>query len=449
MTSNTVCPEKINWIHHITILRELFSQEFLITLAEKHGFSLRKRKINPYHFVALCVVFSHDTGIKSLSELCTRFYHLTGIDITTEGLNQRFNQNAVAFLKELFEYMFKHQRETSMKSIENLPFKRIRILDSTGFHTPTKKKELGYKGCGHPGVKIQLEYELMEGRFLHLDIRDGKENDAKYGTELNETIQPGDLLLRDLGYCSMNQLQSIHQLGGFYVSKLIHYAHIYLNNDRHAQKLYASDFLDQLKPGETLELTNVYVFEAKLFQPRLILYRLTEKQEREREALRNTREKKMKEHGKNRQKHPIYAYITNTDSEAVPAEKVYSLYSLRWQIEIMFKTWKSTFRINQLNKIKRERLDCHLYGALMGILISSSIMFKMRMLIYQKEHKSISEFKVMAILKTSLENLYHYLFKTNGEIQMFFEGLYYLIKKNGSKSKRREKSRPFEILTSL
>ncbi|EME8127427.1 transposase [Enterococcus faecium] len=34
----------------------------------------------------------------------------------------------------------------------------------------------------------------------------------------------------------------------------------------------------------------------------------------------------------------------------VKTNQVHSLYSLRWQIELLFKTWKSTFNINQIKK---------------------------------------------------------------------------------------------------
>jgi len=65
-------------------------------------------------------------------------------------------------------------------------------------------------------------------------------------------------------------------------------------------------------------------------------------------------------------------YITNTSLEEVPTNYVHSLYSLRWQSEILFKMWKSFFEIDECKNIKRERLECDLYDyRLLSVTVSS------------------------------------------------------------------------------
>ena len=68
-------------------------------------------------------------------------------------------------------------------------------------------------------------------------------------------------------------------------------------------------------------------------------------------------------------------------------KQVHELYSLRWQIEIVFKTWKSLFDIDYCRTVKQERIECHLYGKLIAIFLCSSTMFKMRQLLLQKKQK--------------------------------------------------------------
>ena len=78
-------------------------------------------------------------------------------------------------------------------------------------------------------------------------------------------------------------------------------------------------------------------------------------------------------------------YISNLPAEEVPTGHIHDLYSLRWQIELLFKTWKAFFKIDHCNEIKRERLECHLYGQLIGILLCASTMFQMRQLLLDKK----------------------------------------------------------------
>ncbi len=82
-------------------------------------------------------------------------------------------------------------------------------------------------------------------------------------------------------------------------------------------------------------------------------------------------------------------------------EQIHDFYSLRWQIEIIFKTWKSLFQIHHWQTIKKERLECHVYGRLIAIFICSSTMFKMRKLLLQKNKRELSEYKAIGMIQAS------------------------------------------------
>ncbi|EEM86219.1 Transposase for insertion sequence element IS231B [Bacillus thuringiensis serovar pulsiensis BGSC 4CC1] len=67
--------------------------------------------------------------------------------------------------------------------------------------------------------------------------------------------------------------------------------------------------------------------------------------------------------------------------------------------QILFKTWKSFFHIHHCKKIKRERLECHLYGQLIAILLCSSTMFQMWQLLLMKKKRELSEYKAIYMMK--------------------------------------------------
>lgn len=142
----------------------------------------------------------------------------------------------------------------------------------------------------------------------------------------------------------------------------------------------------------------------------------------------------------------INVYMTNTSTDIVPMGQVHDWYSLRWQIEILFKTWKSFFHIHHCKKIKRERLECHLYGQLIAILLCSSTMFQMRQLLLMKKKRELSEYKAIYMIKDYFLLIHQATQKDNQELSKIFIRLFNLLQQNGRKSHRYEKKTVFDIL---
>ncbi len=66
-------------------------------------------------------------------------------------------------------------------------------------------------------------------------------------------------------------------------------------------------------------------------------------------------------------------YITNVAQEVLSAKVVRIVYGLRWQVELMFKNWKSLLNIHILKGTRPERIKCILYGRLMTITMMTLI----------------------------------------------------------------------------
>ncbi len=143
----------------------------------------------------------------------------------------------------------------------------------------------------------------------------------------------------------------------------------------------------------------------------------------------------------------INIYITNIAWEIVPKEHVHDLYSLRWQVEIVFKTWKSFFQIDRCKDVKRERLECHLYGQLIAILICSSTLFRMRELLLKEKQVELSEYKAFYMIQTYFPLFHQAIQQENTQAYAkILLRLFHLLKKNGRKSHRYEKKTVFDIL---
>ncbi|MBM4763085.1 IS4 family transposase [Bacillus sp. B15-48] len=431
-------------------LGRIFSSNFLDELAKTHKFKQRKGKLEPLDFVSLCSFFNEGSGIKSLSRLCALLTAQRKVSLSTEGLNQRFNKNAVNMMKEIFRHLFSRQiLKNKISELDAMGFSRIRILDSSSFEIPTMY-EGDYLGCtkNKSGVKLQLEYELLTGSFLHLEVQNGRNSDQKYGPTLLKTIKKNDLIIRDLGYFNVEELYQIGQKDAYYLTRLKPPTTLFTKEDGSYIKLNLAEVMDEMEEGEIREIVDIYVTAKKHHIPRLILYKLTPEQIKKREKKREKTEKKrgVKLSHPTKRLYKLNMFITNIPCQSVPKEEIHLFYSLRWQIEILFKTWKSLFQIHKVKKMKMERFECHLYGTLISLLISSTIAFQAREYLLRKKKRETSEYKSISIIMEFIPTLFEAIIFSPTSILDILNRIYSQIEKNGKKSHRKKKLTVFDIM---
>lgn len=195
-----------------------------------------------------------------------------------------------------------------------------------------------------------------------------------------------------------------------------------------------------------MELPEVYCGRDRLLGARLIIHRLTDSDFRKREAqIDRLAQKRKPLSEKSKQLKRLTVYITNCP-QVVKTSHIHSLYSLRWQIELLFKAWKSTFHMNQVKKINIHRLNCHFYGQLIAILLTSTVMFRMRLVLYEKFRKELSEQKALAILKKQLPSIYLKANSSLKQLQELMIHLFDFFKRYGLKSVRQKKPTSMKII---
>ncbi|WP_259383948.1 IS4 family transposase [Bacillus thuringiensis] len=406
---------------------QLFAQEIqsflspntLRDLARDVGFVQRTSKYQAKDLVALCVWVNQNVAMTSLTQLSSCLEASTEVLISPEGLNQRFNKAAVQLLQHLLAELLSKKLAASMpiSSPYTSVFKRIRILDSTAFQLPDVFSSVypGAGGCSHTaGIKIQLEYDLLSGQFLHNYISRIKSNTRIYQKNLTPDYFQDGRIKKGTEYIQIDM----------------------------------EVLMNSLQPGQTYEISDAYVGMTDKVPTRVIVHRLTDEQQQKRLRDQAIREKKkgMKYSPRSKRLSGINVYMTNASTNIVPMGQVHDRYSLRWQIEILFKTWKSFFHIHHCKKIKRERLECHLYGQLIAILLCSSTMFQMRQLLLMKKKRELSEYKAIYMIKDYFFLLFQSIQKDTQELSKVLLRLFNLLQQNGRKSHRYEKKTVFDIL---
>lgn len=445
------------------VIKELFSEEEINNMAYDLGFLKREGKVTPVEFLNLCVFSCDEICTTPLSNLCSKFEQSTGSSISTQGLNERFNEYAVDFFKNFLNELVKRQIHFN-KNKKIYHFNRIRIADATGFKLPIEYIDQ-YPGPGSEkkpmsSMKIQLEFDLLSGNFLNYDIFSGTSNDTLYLDTLSKTIEKGDLCLRDLGYYKLSDLASVAAKGAYYVSRLKSYSTIYckdykISNEKKLvrseqneyRRIYIDQILDTMIPGEIIDLGDVLIGNTQKLKCRLIITKLTEEQKQKRiKNLEESIEKKRIKDSYSTQKFlDISAYITNVPSEILESEQIHEMYTLRWQIELMFKVWKSVFKINKTKKVKIERFHCALYAKLITIVLSNMILASAKESL-RNDNIVLSEYKGFSLIKDYLERLKICIYKGQNSISRLLSKIIVVLSSKGKKSKKKGKKMSAKIV---
>lgn len=449
-------------------LTQLFDAEEIQALARETNFSIRKSKFGGHELLA-CAFFSQSLASESLLVIAAHLGQYLHLSITPQALHERFDATAVQFLEAFFHQLLREEIMTSDCPFLNdhTFFKRIRIADATTFYLDPRFRATfpGSGGvCHTAGVKIQLEYDLTTGRMLEVFLGAEKDSDHLLYARTTAEILPGDLVIRDMGYFKLEEYQAIQAAGGFYVTRAKINTLFTVKNPtpeysvRTGKIKPKSAYLrfdlqqlaDTLQPGEIREYSDVYCGKHHLLGTRMIVYALKPEEQatREKQIKRvANRRKPLAEETHHLKK--LNVYLTNCPVENVSTHQVHELYSLRWQIEILFKIWKSTCAINQVKPINIQRIKCHIYSKLIAIWLLSTTMFRMRALLYEKAQKELSEQKAMSVLLTYLPRIFLELRAEQLALMQLFSEIFRFLERNGKKSRRKEKSTSLEILVEI
>ena len=418
------------------------SSEELRTLAIETGFCSRLSKLTPAMFFDLMFYASSLSRNSSLEYLSSYLEDQYGIEIGKQSLNERFTEKTVYFVKQVLSRLICEQFSDMLYSEYFLnQYNHVRIKDSTTFKVPSNlaghyKGRHGYVA----GISIQYEFDLKTGEFLDLTLTEAARNDQTDAGETAENTEKGDLIIRDLGYFSTSVLAKIDENKAFYLSRLQAATAVYDENDVEVDFKKQHTFMT--KNG--IEKCEKQVFIGKdrlavrlvigLVPPEVYQQRMRRKHEEEKR-----RGCQMKERTKYLQQFNLF--ITNVEVEDLPVEKVMPLYRFRWQVELMFKNWKSVFSIQALQKMKWERYVTMLYIRLILIVVNLQIINRVQSALSKQGEKQtlLSYKKTLQTLKNRVSDILNILRFREEKAIKILENIYRVLSKNHWREKRKKR----------
>jgi len=249
---------------------------------------------------------------------------------------------------------------------------------------------------GPSSIKIQYEYDLISGSFLDLQLGCGRKNDADYLQTYSVALAPKDLVIKDLGYYQHKHFNAIAQSKGYFISRYKSGANLY---SKSSMGEWVQESIAGLVPKfQAICSHRLFLGEEKL-PVRLVVVPVPEEVALKRIGkLRKTAQHKKWNPSEDRLKMCHFnIFFTNIEDD-ISDQTIVDIYSLRWQIELIFKIWKSLFEIDQVGHTNIFRFECYLYGRLIAICLMQNIhsLFKEQLL---KKGFEPSEWKGFKILK--------------------------------------------------
>ena len=348
------------------------------------------------------------------------------IDLSKQALHDRFNTFAVNFLKLVFKELL--NRRIPKEPIANLrtEFNRILIKDSTAFGVNKELHDL-YPVSDNVNdtratVRIQFEYDVLTGTINDLSIHAFRDQDNSDWKTSNCYIQKNDLIIRDLGYMHVEAIKDlIKERNAEVLCRLDTRTSVYIKDKN--QKFVKVTFSEEHKKMRNMRITslelNVFVGAQEHLPMRMVIIDLPDHVAAER--IRKVRKERKRNGSKNIKEETIVRsrmiiMITTLSSIKLCKDKCYALYSIRWQIELIFKSWKSILNINKTKSVKRERFECFLFSKLLQVIMIWKFNWCVHKWWFACHNKFISMLKITKVMMDNLSLLKN-LYISNGPRQ--------------------------------
>jgi hypothetical protein len=248
-------------------------------------------------------------------------------------------------------------------------FTAIELVDSSGIGLPDSLAD-EFPGAGGDGpkaaLKLQTIWEFLRGNLSKVTLQTGRQPDQSFEGHLAHVAR-GALFLCDLGYFVLTSLRDIAVAGAYFVSRLNTKCVLYK-----PMTLERFDLLAHLRKSraDQLELNLLVGRDVKLLC-RVLAVRLPPDvvAERRRKAKANARRKGRTLSAEKLAWLAWNVYITNVPVTMLTLRQAVLLYTLRWQIELLFKLWKSEAELDRVAGRLRERVLCEIYAKLIGMVV--------------------------------------------------------------------------------
>ena len=337
--------------------------------AESRFYKRSGATLSPKRFLDMLLDGISEQGYFTLNKSAIEFGIHNNMSVSKQAIHSRYNNEAVDFIRQLLGDVLASQVSQSLASGFLKDFNKLILKDATRFDLPPQLSPY-FKGFGgsctsDSAISIQYEFDLKNLAFKSLEFTSAKVPDVSKANIVPGQFNKNDLVIRDLGYFKRESFKELMTSEAFFISRLNTTAKVYIED---SAICFKDLYYQMQRTSSTCKDLKVLLNCGKdeKIQVRLVAQLVTEEMYRKRLATleKNAKRKGLKISEESRRRCRFFLIITNIESEKMSMDELFSIYRLRWQIELMFKLWKSVLGIHKVQKMKLERFLCMLYAKL-------------------------------------------------------------------------------------
>jgi len=348
-------------------LNRMFSPEWLRETAKETGLVKRERKVDP---VIMFWVLTLSFGVRlqrSLASLKRNYEKAGNTQLSDGSWYERFTPELVSFLKACVTHGIEHlAQEPGRKLTAKLAhFNDLLIQDSTivRLHEKLAKK--------WPATRTRKVAAGVKVSMLISAVCNSPKSIALYGERMSEikTLRIGPwvknrILLIDLGFYKHHVFTCIKENGGFFVSRLKGSADpfiIDINKTCRGRSMKVvgkrlSEVLPKLKRGVLDVQVEVNFYRRK--------YKGKKRKDTDSFRLVAVYNKEARKY---------HVYITNIGYDILDAEDIATLYSARWDVELIIKELKSRYALDVVNTTNPQVIEAYIWTAILTLMVSRRV----------------------------------------------------------------------------
>lgn len=335
-------------------LTQIFQGNALNQQARACRFLQRERKVDPFKLMLSMLSTLGSGKVDSLADLHRSYNFLADDNIAYKPFHNQLAKPAFAdFMRQaahyLLEKLIQQSLSTPLKGAFS-EFERLLLQDGSSFAVKDVLAPV-YPGRFHTvspaAVELHVTYDLLNEKLDAVTLTEDTAGEREH-LPAPERLQ-GALLLADAGYFSRDYVASLIKARARFIIKadgkinpVIEACHTSTKRNKHLSRMKLKSALAYLSKEQPNDLTVQWqTTQGEVFTCRLLVTW-----------------------------NPItqcYQYLaTNLPRSRYRPANIIEAYRLRWQIELLFKEWKSYANLKGFNTGKPQIVEGLIWGSLMA-----------------------------------------------------------------------------------